>query len=302
MCWWCISQPRWQHVCVKFLYKEKTSFYAGLTYTLTYFTHPDGVCLLQALWWWSSVHWWCGLLTGSTRLTLTQPSPSAWWPSLLWAPGHSSRCQLSSSSRQFLHIFRWGSPGSEKELLKMLQSCWQVHQWPTILFSQVDGIQKQQVHQWLTILFCQVDGIQKQLLNVDGVLAVHEFHVWQLAGERIIASAHIRFVRTSTHIWMHHHHPWHCPCLENTPLPTVDGHGRTAPRLPCPYVTVIPVTLYLHHLFIYILFCSLLSHYKRYTRLHSEILLTKPVCIFLFSVDIPRGYTHTHTLSEITHM
>lgn len=28
--------------------------------------------------------------------------------------------------------------------------------------------------------------------KVDGVLAVHEFHVWQLAGDRIIASAHIR--------------------------------------------------------------------------------------------------------------
>ena len=28
--------------------------------------------------------------------------------------------------------------------------------------------------------------------QVDGVLAVHEFHVWQLAGDRIIASAHIR--------------------------------------------------------------------------------------------------------------
>lgn len=27
---------------------------------------------------------------------------------------------------------------------------------------------------------------------MDGVLAVHEFHVWQLAGDRIIASAHIR--------------------------------------------------------------------------------------------------------------
>jgi len=30
------------------------------------------------------------------------------------------------------------------------------------------------------------------LEKVDGVLAVHEFHVWQLAGDRIIASAHIR--------------------------------------------------------------------------------------------------------------
>lgn len=39
----------------------------------------------------------------------------------------------------------------------------------------------------------QVDAIQKRLLErVDGVLAVHEFHVWQLAGDRIIASAHIR--------------------------------------------------------------------------------------------------------------
>ena len=28
-------------------------------------------------------------------------------------------------------------------------------------------------------------------LKVDGILAVHEFHVWQLAGKRIIASAHI---------------------------------------------------------------------------------------------------------------
>lgn len=39
----------------------------------------------------------------------------------------------------------------------------------------------------------QVDSLQKKLLReIDGVLAVHEFHVWQLAGDRIIASAHIR--------------------------------------------------------------------------------------------------------------
>ena len=28
--------------------------------------------------------------------------------------------------------------------------------------------------------------------QVDGILAVHEFHIWQLAGDRIIASAHVR--------------------------------------------------------------------------------------------------------------
>ncbi|XP_065159874.1 proton-coupled zinc antiporter SLC30A1 isoform X2 [Atheta coriaria] len=39
----------------------------------------------------------------------------------------------------------------------------------------------------------QVDAIKGRLLaKVDGVLAVHEFHVWQLAGDKIIASAHIR--------------------------------------------------------------------------------------------------------------
>lgn len=38
-----------------------------------------------------------------------------------------------------------------------------------------------------------MDAIQRRLLEkVDGVLAVHEFHVWQLAGDRIIASAHIQ--------------------------------------------------------------------------------------------------------------
>lgn len=40
----------------------------------------------------------------------------------------------------------------------------------------------------------QLDDIQRKLLSqVEGVLAVHEFHVWQLAGDRIIASAHIRY-------------------------------------------------------------------------------------------------------------
>lgn len=46
------------------------------------------------------------------------------------------------------------------------------------------------------LCFLKVDAIQKRLLEkVDGVLAVHEFHVWQLAGDRIIASAHIRLAR-----------------------------------------------------------------------------------------------------------
>lgn len=33
---------------------------------------------------------------------------------------------------------------------------------------------------------------RKLVQKIDGVIAVHEFHIWQLAGDRIIASAHIR--------------------------------------------------------------------------------------------------------------
>jgi len=38
----------------------------------------------------------------------------------------------------------------------------------------------------------EVEKVKERLLQqVEGVLAIHEFHVWQLAGNRIIASAHI---------------------------------------------------------------------------------------------------------------
>jgi hypothetical protein len=39
--------------------------------------------------------------------------------------------------------------------------------------------------------------------NVSGILAVHEFHVWQLTGDRIIASAHIRCHNLSEYMKAH---------------------------------------------------------------------------------------------------
>lgn len=58
--------------------------------------------------------------------------------------------------------------------------------WPLLVESALILLQTVPTH-------IQVDSLQKKLLQeIDGVLAVHEFHVWQLAGERIIASAHIR--------------------------------------------------------------------------------------------------------------
>ncbi|XP_064634668.1 proton-coupled zinc antiporter SLC30A1-like [Lineus longissimus] len=39
----------------------------------------------------------------------------------------------------------------------------------------------------------QVKSLQDKLITkVDGVLAIHEFHIWRLTGDRIIASAHIK--------------------------------------------------------------------------------------------------------------
>ncbi|XP_063233390.1 proton-coupled zinc antiporter SLC30A1 [Bacillus rossius redtenbacheri] len=58
--------------------------------------------------------------------------------------------------------------------------------WPLLQESALILLQTVPTH-------IRVDDIQRRLLaKVDGVLAVHEFHVWQLAGDRIIASAHIR--------------------------------------------------------------------------------------------------------------
>jgi len=34
--------------------------------------------------------------------------------------------------------------------------------------------------------------LNERLLGLDGVLAIHELHIWQLAGSRIIATAHIK--------------------------------------------------------------------------------------------------------------
>ncbi|KAG7508604.1 zinc transporter 1 [Solea senegalensis] len=34
--------------------------------------------------------------------------------------------------------------------------------------------------------------LNERLLNLDGVLAIHDLHIWQLAGSRIIATAHIK--------------------------------------------------------------------------------------------------------------
>uniref|UniRef100_A0A915DRH1 Zinc transporter 1 n=1 Tax=Ditylenchus dipsaci TaxID=166011 RepID=A0A915DRH1_9BILA len=42
--------------------------------------------------------------------------------------------------------------------------------------------------------FIDIEKIKEDLCNMDGIVAVHEFHVWRWVGERIIATVHIRFL------------------------------------------------------------------------------------------------------------
>lgn len=58
--------------------------------------------------------------------------------------------------------------------------------WPLLTESAMILLQTVPTH-------IEVDSLRRRLTQeIQGVLAVHEFHVWQLAGDRIIASAHIR--------------------------------------------------------------------------------------------------------------
>jgi len=58
--------------------------------------------------------------------------------------------------------------------------------WPLLQESAMVLLQTVPTH-------IQIEELQRKLIReVEGVIAVHEFHIWQLAGDRIIASAHIR--------------------------------------------------------------------------------------------------------------
>jgi Co/Zn/Cd efflux system component len=66
--------------------------------------------------------------------------------------------------------------------------------WPLLIESALILLQTVPTH-------IDVDKLKKRLLNeIDGVLAIHEFHVWQLTGDRIIASAHIRCLNLSEYM------------------------------------------------------------------------------------------------------
>jgi zinc transporter 1 len=66
--------------------------------------------------------------------------------------------------------------------------------WPLLIESALILLQTVPTH-------IDIDVLKKKLLeDIDGVLAVHDFHVWQLTGDKIIASAHIRCINLSEYM------------------------------------------------------------------------------------------------------
>ena len=66
--------------------------------------------------------------------------------------------------------------------------------WPLLMESALILLQTVPTH-------IEIDALKRKLLeNIDGVLDVHEFHIWQLTGDRIIASAHIRCLNLSQYM------------------------------------------------------------------------------------------------------
>ena len=66
--------------------------------------------------------------------------------------------------------------------------------WPLLIESALILLQTVPTH-------INIDILKKKILeNIDGILAVHELHIWQLTGDKIIASAHIRCLNLSEYM------------------------------------------------------------------------------------------------------
>ncbi|KAG5342398.1 hypothetical protein C0989_002233 [Termitomyces sp. Mn162] len=94
-----------------------------------------------------------------------------------------------------------------------------------------------------------LDGVRESILEVDGVLSVHELHVWQLSESKVIASVHV--LTSRNHDFMpiavkirealHHHGihsstiqpEYHCPGTESTQA-QAKCKGGTSCLILCP--------------------------------------------------------------------
>lgn len=90
---------------------------------------------------------------------------------------------------------------TEASVRKIAGPCWVLYLEPTlcivmvgILLCTTYPLLKESALILLQTVPKQINmhRLNEQLLSLDGVLAIHELHIWQLAGSRIIATAHIK--------------------------------------------------------------------------------------------------------------
>jgi len=113
-------------------------------------------------------------------------------------------------------------------LIMVMIMMWSV--WPLLIESALILLQTVPTH-------IDIEKLKRKLLeNIDGILAVHEFHVWQLAGDRIIASAHIRCLNLSEYMKMaenvkefFHNEGIHSTTIQPE-FVEVNGQGRNVER------------------------------------------------------------------------
>lgn len=113
-------------------------------------------------------------------------------------------------------------------LIMVMLMMWSV--WPLLIESALILLQTVPTH-------IDIEKLKRKLLeSIDGILAVHEFHVWQLAGDRIIASAHIRCLNLSEYMKMaenvkefFHNEGIHSTTIQPE-FVEVNGQGRNVER------------------------------------------------------------------------
>lgn len=124
----------------------------------------------------------------------------------VWTPcGNDENCVnpcINRHSTDHRHVNHTIVDLSEEQAaLRLAGPCWVLYLDPTlciimvcILLYTTYPLLKESALILLQTVPKQInmDRLKEQLLLLDGVLAIHELHIWQLAGSRIIATAHIK--------------------------------------------------------------------------------------------------------------
>lgn len=124
----------------------------------------------------------------------------------VWTPcGDDDNCInpcMDRHSTDHRHVNRTIVELSEEHAaVRMAGPCWVLYLDPTlciimvcILLYTTYPLLKESALILLQTVPKQIDmnRLNERLLQLDGVLAIHELHIWQLAGSRIIATAHIK--------------------------------------------------------------------------------------------------------------